>query len=49
MSGKPLVPMLQLLCNTYVGLVIKIPTDLSQSLLATYIERTASFDCGFLL
>ena len=36
-SGKPRVPMLQLLCNTYVGLVIKIPTDLSQSLLATYI------------
>ena len=36
-SGKPRVPMLQLLCNTHVSLVTKIPTDLSQSLLATYI------------
>ena len=36
-SGKPRVPMLQLLCNTHVGLVIKIATDLLQSLLATYI------------
>ena len=36
-SGKPRVPMLLLLCNTYVDLVIKIPTDLSQSLLATYL------------
>ena len=48
-SVRLLVPMLQLLHNTsYMGSVIQIPTDQPQILLATYIERAAGFDCGFL-